>query len=451
MDNLANSKVSNTPTTSILADNHSTQHSSKNLLISCMIGNAIEWYDFVIYGYFAAIFGNLFFPNANPTIQILASWGVFWSGFIARPLGSVVFGHIGDKVGRKSALTFSIYAMAIPTAMIGCLPTYDQWGILATILLILFRSMQGFAIGGEFTGSMVFLVEHAPSHKRSQWGSLTSLSAVIGVIIGSSIVAGLNRYLSHEEMLNWGWRFPFILSILGSLVAGYIRRYLADPAIYLEVKANTAKESIPIKELLMNHKSNISLIILLDFLTAIGFFMVAIFLVSYFRSYLKVQEDIALAVNTFNMCLFAAAIFVGGYLADRFGRNLLLGISCVGFIVFSYPLFLVLQSETVRGLVIGQGSLAILMGLFFGIIPSTLVEMMPIKIRCTGLSVGHNISMAIFGGSAPLVATELIQSTNNIAAPAFLLIAAAALSLSALFFIEDKSKVGIGIKEIIFE
>lgn len=403
-----------------------------------MIGNAIEWYDFVIYGYFAAIFGSLFFPNADPTVQILASWGVFWSGFIARPLGSIVFGHIGDRVGRKSALTFSIYAMAIPTAMIGCLPTYDQWGVFATVLLVLFRSMQGFAIGGEFTGSMVFLVEHAPKHQRGQWGSLTSLSAVIGVVIGSSIVAGLNRSIDHEQMLAWGWRFPFILSIVGSLVAGYIRRYLSDPTAFLEVKANAAKETVPIKELFSQHKSKIGTIILLDFLTAIGFFMVAIFLVSYFRTYLKVQEDIALAVNTFNMCIFAAAIFTGGYFADRFGRNLLLALPCIGFIIFSYPLFLLLQTQTVFGLVVGQGVLAIFMGLFFGVIPSTLVEMIPIKIRCSGLSIGHNISMAIFGGSAPLLATELIQGTGNIASPAFLLIAASVLSLSSLFFIKDK-------------
>jgi MHS family proline/betaine transporter-like MFS transporter len=412
--------------------------SSRKLLTSCMIGNAIEWYDFVIYGYFAVIFGQLFFPNADPMVQILASWGVFWSGFIARPLGSVVFGHIGDKIGRKSALTFSIYAMAIPTAMIGLLPTYEQWGVLATVLLIIFRSMQGFAIGGEFTGSMVFLVEHAPHHKRSQWGSLTSLSAVIGVIIGSSIVASLNRFLSHEQMLAWGWRFPFILSIAGSLVAGYIRRYLSDPAIYLEVKANAAKETVPIKELFSQHKSKISLIILLDFLTAIGFFMVAIFLVSYFRTYLKIQEDTALFVNTLSMCLFAAAILVGGYFADQYGRKTILATACLGFIVFSYPLFLLLQSQTVQGLIIGQGSLAILMGLFLGVIPSTLVEMMPIKIRCSGLSIGHNLSMAIFGGSAPLLATELIQGTHNIASPAFLLIAASALSLSSLFFIKSK-------------
>lgn len=417
-----------------------SKSSSRNLLTSCMIGNAIEWYDFVIYGYFAVIFGNLFFPNADPTVQILASWSVFWSGFIARPLGSIVFGHIGDKIGRKSALTFSIYAMAIPTAMIGCLPTYEQWGVTATILLIVFRSMQGFAIGGEFTGSMVFLVEHAPKQKQSQWGSLTSLSAVIGVIIGSSIVAGLNRYFSHDQMLSFGWRFPFILSILGSLVAGYIRRYLADPHIFLEVKANTVKETVPIKELFSKHKSKIALIILLDFLTAIGFFIVAIFLASYFRTYLKIEEDTALIINTFNMCLFAAAIFAGGYFADRHGRRLLLAIPCIGFIVLSYPLFLLLQIGNIYGLIIGQGGLAILMGLFFGVIPSALVEMMPIKIRCSGLSIGHNISMAIFGGSAPLLATELIQGTQNIAAPAFLLIAASALSLSSLFFIQDKSK-----------
>ncbi len=209
-----------------------------------MIGNAIEWYDFVIYGYFAVIFGTLFFPNADPLAQLLASWGVFWTGFLARPLGSLVFGHIGDKTSRKGALALSIYIMAIPTALMGCLPTFEQIGLAAPLLLILMRTCQGFAIGGEFTGSMVFIVEHAPQSKRGFFGSFASFSAVIGVILGSTFVAALNAYLSTESMQSFGWRIPFIVSILGSVVVGYMRSNLNDPTVYLEVKANVP-ENVP--------------------------------------------------------------------------------------------------------------------------------------------------------------------------------------------------------------
>jgi len=411
---------------------------SKQVLISCMIGNALEWYDFVIYGYFAVILGALFFPSADPLTQILASWGVFWSGFLARPLGSMVFGHIGDKVSRKFALTLSIYVMAIPTALMGCLPTYAQVGLLAPVLLIILRTLQGFAIGGEFTGSMVFLVEHAPQTKRGLWGSWASFSAVIGVVLGSTLVAGLNTYLSSEMMQTWGWRIPFMLSIVGSVVGGYMRTKLTDPGIYLEVKERRTEESVPLKDLFSNHKSKIGVIILLDFLTAIGFFIVAIFMASYFKTYLKFSASDALSINTVNMCVFAISILLGGWLSDRIGRRSVLAYPCLGFIAFSYPLFQMLQTGDYYTVMSVQAVLAVMMGLFFGTIPTALSEIMPTKIRFSGLSIGHNISMAIFGGGAPFVATHLIQSTKDLAAPAYLLIVASFISLLSLFFITER-------------
>lgn len=419
----------------------SKARSSRELLISCMIGNALEWYDFVIYGYFAVILGGLFFPNANPMMQLLASWGVFWTGFLARPLGSIVFGHIGDKFSRKSALTLSIYIMAVPTALMGCLPTYSQVGIVATVALIILRTLQGFAIGGEFTGTMVFLVEHAPDEKRGYWGSFASFSAVIGVIVGSTFVASLNSYLSSEAMVQWGWRIPFLMSIFGSLVGGYMRARLDDPDIYLKVRERRKSGSVPLRDLFTNYKSKIGLIILLDFLTAIGFFIVAIFLATYFRTYLKFPENLAFSINTFNMCVFAVAILVGGWLSDRYGRKPVLGYPCLGFIVLSYPLFLMLDGGNYYSLLGMQAALALMMGLFFGAIPTTLAEIMPTQVRCSGLSIGHNISMAIFGGSAPFLATHLIQYTNNMSSPAFLLMGAAFLSLCSLIFIRDRHAI----------
>lgn len=413
--------------------------SSRQLLVSCMIGNALEWYDFVIYGYFAVILGRLFFPTAEPLLQLLASWGVFWTGFLARPLGSIVFGHIGDKFSRKSALTLSIYIMAIPTALMGCLPTYSQIGITATVALILLRTLQGFAIGGEFTGTMVFLVEHAPTAKRGFWGSWASFSAVIGVIVGSTFVASLNASLPTEAMETWGWRIPFLVSILGSVVGGYMRRRLTDPSVYLEVKANREKGTVPLKELFLKHKSKIGVIVLLDFLTAIGFFIVAIFLATYFRTYLKYSNDVAFSVNTFNMCIFAISTLLGGWLSDRIGRKSVLAYPCLGFILFSYPLFLLMQTGDYYALVFSQGVLAIMMGVFFGTIPTALSEIMPTNVRCSGLSIGHNISMAVFGGGAPFLATHLIQNTHDLLAPAYLLMGAAMLSLTSLLFITEKN------------
>jgi MHS family proline/betaine transporter-like MFS transporter len=407
-----------------------------------MIGNALEWYDFVIYGYFVAIFGTLFFPNADPTTKMLAGWIIFWAGFIARPLGSIVFGQIGDKVSRKSALTWSIYIMAIPTALMGCLPTYAQIGIAAPILLVILRTMQGFAIGGEFTGSMVFLVEHAPANKRGFWGSWASFSAVLGVIIGSMVVTTLNSSLSHDEMLTWGWRFPFVISILGSVVAGYIRSKLSDPAVYLEAKAKRKNEAVPLKDLMLHYKGKMATIFFLDFLTAVGFFMVAIFMATFFRNHLKFDHHIALTINTINMCVFAAATLFGGWISDRIGRISTLKYPCIGFILLSYPLFLMMQTGDQYVLLMSQGILALMMGVFFGTIPTTLVEIIPTSVRFSGLSISHNICMAILGGGTPLVATHLIHrwggESLDLLAPAYLLIFAATVSLASLWFIKDK-------------
>jgi len=415
---------------------------SRQVLLSCMIGNALEWYDFVIYGYFAVILGKLFFPEANHVTQLLASWGVFWSGFLARPLGSIFFGHIGDKKGRKSALTLSIYVMAIPTMLIGCLPTFEQAGVIATVGLVVLRALQGFAIGGEFTGSMVFLVEHSPSKTRGFWGSWASFSAVIGVIMGSTLIAYLNNSISTDEMQVWGWRIPFLLSILGSFVGGYMRRRLNDPGVYLDMKARgNHGGSVPLKSLIVSHKSKIALIIFLDFLTAVGFFIVAIFLATYFRTHLKYPANIALSINTFNMCVFAAAILLGGWLSDHFGRKQTLAYPCIGFILFSYPLFLWMQQGDYWILLAAQAILCFMMGIFFGTIPTALSEIMPTNIRYSGLSISHNISMAIFGGGTPILATHLIQYTHNLASPAYLLIVASSLSLLSLIFFKDRYRL----------
>jgi len=413
--------------------------SYKSTIFACMIGNALEWYDFVIYGYFAAIFGFLFFPSSNPTTQILASWGVFWSGFIARPLGSIIFGHIGDKTSRKHALTLSIYIMAVPTALIGLLPTYANVGILATIALVLLRTMQGFALGGEFTGSMVFLVEHAPKDRRGMWGSWVSCSAVIGVILGSSLVAILSASLSTASLHTWGWRLPFIISILGSVVAVYMRNNLQDPQEYLAIKARRMEEHTPLKQIILRHKSKIGITVLLDFINAIAFFIIVIFFATYFNTFLSFAENITFLINTANMCVLAAATLAGGWLADRVGIRKTLAYPCIGFILFSYPLFVLLQSNSYLIALGVQAIFAIMLGVFFGTIPVALSSIMPTNIRCSGLSIGHNLSMAIFGGGTPFMATGIIKLTNNIASPAYLLIVAGLLSLSSLFFLSERT------------
>lgn len=424
---------------SVAAAADQTPH-HRNVLYSCIAGNALEWYDFVIYGYLATIFGQLFFPNVSPAAQILASWGIFWSGFLARPLGSVVFGHIGDKTSRKTALTWSILMMAIPTVLIGFLPTYQTIGLMAPLLLVAMRTLQGFAMGGEYTGTMVYLVEFAGPGERGIWGSWASFSAVLGVIVGSLLVTFLNVQFTHDQLVAWGWRVPFLISILGSVVGLYIRMKLSDPSVYLSLKRRKKTEKAPLKEVFLHHKVEMLQIFTLDFLTAVGFFMIAIFLATYYKTTLQIPASMALKINTYSMLVFAAATLIGGKLSDRVGRKAILGFASLGFMVFSYPLFQLMQSAMPLSVFAAHSVFAFLFGLFFGVIPSALSEMLPTNVRFSGLSIAHNLCMAIIGGGTPLVCTQLIGAFNEPIAPAYLLIFASTVSFITLFFFPERAK-----------
>lgn len=402
------------------------------VVAACMVGNALEWYDFAIYGFFAEVIGRQFFPSSSPSAQILMSLMIFAAGFLARPIGAVLFGMIGDKTSRKDALMYSIYLMAVPTFLIGCWPPYAWIGLAAPVGLVVLRILQGIAIGGEYTGSIVFLVEHADKSKRGIAGSWASFSLIAGVLLGSGVATFFSYILDSDQIASWGWRIPFLLSILGSVIGAYIRRNLVDPQVYLDQKSKLKHMSM--RELFREEVKGINLVVCLDFLTAVGFFMITIFMPLFLKNFLHLPAHEVQLIHTLNMCLFAATTLCGGIIADRI--HPLHGIfwPCIGFMVLSIPLFHMLVSTPTLMLAWGiEALLCILMGWFFGTIPSLLCAIFPIATRFSGVSIGHNISMAIFGGTAPYAATYLIAETgNNLVSPAWMLVAAAALSLLSL-------------------
>lgn len=405
-----------------------------------MIGNALEWYAFVIFGFFAPTISQLFFPGSSETVGLIKAFALFGMAFIARPLGAIIFGHIGDKFSRKNALLLSIFVMAIPTVLIGCLPTYESIGIFAPVLLSLLLILQGFAIGGEFTGSMVFMIESAPSHQRGLVGSWATFSCVFGVILGSLVSLICTSIYTSEEILEGAWRIPFILTLLGTMVGTYIRKNVAEPQNYLDHKAEKKAHAFPLKELFTEHRRSVLSVVLIDFITAIGFFLLVIFLPTYLQSpvYLGLDADYAMKINTFNMVVFACTTLIGGALSDRYGRKTMFMYVAGVLLLGGYPLFQLFHIDWEFGPLVAQFILALHMGLFFGVIPSGLSEIFPSHIRFTGLSVSHNISMALFGGSAPLLASGLIELTHDIAAPGILLVIAAVFCLMGMPLYEDK-------------
>lgn len=411
----------------------------RRVVLSCMIGNALEWYDFALYGYFATTIGKLFFPQFSTFASLMATFGIFAAGFIMRPLGGILFGHIGDKFGRKDALLWSIYLMAIPTTLIGLLPTYSQVGWFAPLLLTVIRLAQGLSMGGEFTGSMIFVVEHAKTNNRGQYGSWIIFSVLIGILLGSLVATSTCFFLSEEQLANWGWRFPFIISMVGGFIGAIMRRTVDEPEQFKEAKAQRKHHSTPVAELFKSHYKMVLYVITIELSLSVGFYIVVTFINTFLASLLNFTKFASLLLTTTGMFGMGVAIILSGWLSDKIGRKAVLIPSALAFAFFSYPLFVALQGGFTSAL-LAQISLAFILGSFFAPIPATLVELFPLTVRYSGLSISHSLSMAIFGGTAPLVATFLIEVTKNNAAPALYLAATSLIGAIALFFMKDRFK-----------
>ena len=411
----------------------------KRVILSCMIGNALEWYDFALYGYFATTIGSLFFPKFSTFASLMATFGIFAAGFIMRPLGGLIFGHIGDKIGRKNALLWSIYLMAIPTTLIGLLPTYEQIGWLAPLLLTLIRLAQGLSMGGEFTGSMVFVVEHAQQHNRGIYGSWVVFSLLLGILVGSATATFTCYFLSEEQLLQWGWRVPFLLSVIGGFVGSAMRQMIKEPQQFAKAKELHKEHSTPLVELFKNHLKTIAYVVTIELTLSIGFYLIVTFMNNFLTALLNFNMVTSLMMTSISMVAMGIMIPIAGWISDKIGRKPVLISSALAFMVFSYPLFIALEGSFALAL-FAQISLSFIMGVFFAPIPATLVELFPMSVRYSGLAISHSISMAFFGGSAPLIATWLIHVTNNNAAPALYLSVASFISAIALLFMKDRYK-----------
>jgi len=417
------------------------------VITSCMIGNAIEWYDFAIYGYFAATIGKLFFPEFSTTANLLATFGVFAAGFIMRPLGGIIFGHIGDKIGRKSALLWSIYLMAIPTTLIGFLPTYEQAGWLAPFLLTLIRLVQGISMGGEFTGSMIFVVENAQNKHRGLYGSWIVFSLLVGILIGSIIATSTCYFLSNDQLMDWGWRIPFFLSIVGGLIGTIMRRTLHEPAQFANAKKQHKESSLPIIDLFKNHWKTIIYVLFIELTLSVGFYLIVTFVNNYLTEFLKMDMLTSLSLITISMVAMGVAILLSGWASDKIGCKPVLVLSSLAFTIFAYPLFIAFEGGFMSAL-FAQICLSFIMGSFFAPIPATLVSLFPLTVRYSGISISHSLSMALFGGTAPLIATWLIHLTGNNATPALYLALASFISAMSLLFMRSERKSAGGLVSI---
>jgi MFS transporter, MHS family, proline/betaine transporter len=412
----------------------------RKTVLAGAIGNVLEWYDFALFGYFAPVLSRLFFPATDPTLSLIATFGVFAVGFLARPLGALLFGHWGDTRGRRAALAWSIILMALPTCLVGMLPTYAQIGLAAPLILTVLRFLQGLSVGGEFTGSVTFLVEHAARSERGYIGSWAGFSAQIGALLGSGVgtVATLN--LSSEALQAWGWRIPFVAGSVIALVGWYLRRRIPESPAFERLQQSGVVLSSPVRDLLTSHRAPLLQVIGLVLVHGVGFYIFYVFLPTYLTKVTDLPMGTALLINTVCMALLAMLIPCMGKLSDRVGQRWVLAIGAAGLALGSVPFFSWLSSGQLVLIVTAQILMTLFVSAYMGPFFAIVATLFPVASRYTGLSISYNIASALFGGTAPLMATVIMERSGSALAPGWYVSVCAVLSLIALSTIREEKK-----------
>ncbi|MFE1260800.1 MFS transporter [Streptomyces albogriseolus] len=415
------------------------------------LGNAMEWFDFGIYAYLAGTIGRVFFPSGNETVQLLSSFATFAVAFLVRPLGGMVFGPMGDKIGRKKVLALTMILMAIGTAAIGMLPTYAAVGFWAPVLLILFRLLQGFSTGGEYGGASTFIAEYAPDRRRGYFGSFLELGTLAGYTGAATLVVALTAWLGSDTMDAWGWRIPFLVAGPLGVVGIYLRLKLDDTPAYLKLGEGSVRVSDAANRVETTARGDLAKIFrqhwrpLVLCVTLVGAYNITDYmLLSYMPTYLSDElhysETHGLLILVATMVLLMLIINQVGRLNDRYGRKPLLMTGMLGFLILSAPAFLLVRQGSPVAVSAGMLMLGLSLVCLLGTMSAALPAMFPTSVRYGSLSVGYNLSASLFGGTTPLVITALIGATGSEMMPAYYAMAAALVGVIAVAFMKETAR-----------
>lgn len=382
-------------------------NSPARVLTASLVGTTIEFFDFYVYATAAVlVFPALFFPNSDPTTALLASFATFSIAFFARPLGAVVFGHFGDRIGRKTTLVAALLTMGVSTVIIGLLPTYEQIGVIAPLLLALCRFGQGFGLGGEWGGAVLLATENAPPGKRSWYGMFPQLGAPVGLFLSSGVFWLLLHVISQEALLSWGWRVPFLASIILIAIGLWVRLSITETPAFQKTIDSDERVDVPVAELFRNHKRSLVLGTFVALATFVLFYIGSAYLLSYNIKVLQMSFIDALEVQLLGSVVFGLVIPVIGKLGDRYGRREMLLLTTVLIGIFSFFLP-ALMTNGVATIFVFVTVAMVLMGMTYGLIGTALAAPFPTAVRYTGSSITFNFA-GIFGASlAPYIATYL--------------------------------------------
>ncbi|MFE5038547.1 MFS transporter [Streptomyces sp. NPDC056683] len=399
----------------------------KRAVKAAALGNAMEWFDFGVYSYIAVTLGKVFFPSGNPTAQLLSTFGAFAAAFLVRPLGGMVFGPLGDRVGRQKVLAVTMIMMAAGTFAIGLIPSYASIGVGAPLLLLAARLVQGFSTGGEYAGASTFIAEYAPDKKRGFFGSWLEFGTLAGYIGGAGLVTLMTALLSADDLTSWGWRIPFLIAGPMGIIGLYLRMRLEEtPAFAAEVeKAESARPKVPLREMITSQWPALLLCMALVLVFNVTDYMLLSYMPSYLTSELKYDETHGLLVVLGVMALMMIVQPFAGALTDRVGRRPVIAAGCAGFLFLSVPALLLIRQGSLLAVGLGMGALGLLLVCFTAAMPAALPALFPTRVRYGSLSIGFNISVSLFGGTTPLAVTALIGATGNLMMPAYYMMAAA--------------------------
>ncbi|MFF5103600.1 MFS transporter [Streptomyces sp. NPDC000134] len=423
----------------------------KRAVKAASLGNAMEWFDFGIYAYLAGTIGRVFFPSGSDTAQLLSSFATFAVAFLVRPVGGMVFGPMGDRIGRKKVLALTMILMAIGTFAIGLLPTYAAVGFWSPLLLIVFRLLQGFSTGGEYGGASTFIAEYAPDKRRGFFGSFLELGTLAGYTGAAGLVTALTAWLGSDTMDAWGWRVPFLVAGPLGIAGLYLRLKLDDTPAFLKLEEGTvhiseAADAVEtttrgdLAKIFRQHWRTLVLCVALVGAYNINDYMLLSYMPTYLSDELDYSETHGLLVLVVTMVVLMLIVNRVGRLSDRYGRKPVLMAGMLGFLVLSAPSFLLVRQGGLWAVSAGMLMLGLSLVCLLGTMSAALPAMFPTPVRYGSLSVGYNLSTSLFGGTTPLVITALIGATGSDMMPAYYSMAAALVGIVAVACMKETAR-----------
>ena len=421
---------------------HEARHRDRRrtIIAAGAIGNVVEWYDFSLYGYLAPVLSTHFFSSANPTASLIATYGVFAAGFVMRPIGAAAFGWIGDTLGRSRALFFSYMMMVLPTVLLGVLPTYAQWGVAATGLLVVLRLFQGLSVGGAFSSSVTYLVETAAPERRGLTGSWANIGSMLGMLLGVGAPAVVATLFSEAFLNDWGWRLPYLFGGIIGITAIQLGRHLPTSKVFSEHHEGRG-ESNPFHFAFRNDLPATIRAIFFASGYGVMFYIPLVYLPDWLKTNAGLGYERALQINTAVTALIVLLVPLSGYISDRWVRRThFIAAAFIATAVLGWPLYAWFGTGSYFAIIVGQVIFAILVAVPLGAAPATMAEAFKTEDRLTGYSVAYNVGLGIVGGTTPMVSTWLIHATGYVLAPAVYLVVLALISAAALIAMPDRSR-----------